>query len=121
MGIPAEAAAAQRYRGQLRELATRPKVFVKLSAIFQRTGGEVPRDLGHYRATLDEIYGIFGEDRVLYGSDWPNCDLWRPYPDVLGLVQEYFADKSRTANEKYFWRNSVQAYRWVKRDAAQPA
>ena len=120
MGIPAEPAVAQKYRAELRELAGRPQVYVKLSQIFQRAGDAVPRDLGRYRATLDEIYGFFGEDRVLYGSDWPNCDLWRPYPDVLGLVQQYFADKGPTATEKYFWRNSVSAYRWVKRESGQP-
>ena len=83
--------------------------------------GEVPRDLGFYRATLDELIGVLGEDRVLYGSDWPNSDLMRPYPDVFGLVQEYFAGRSQAAREKYFWRNSVAAYRWTQRDRGQPA
>jgi hypothetical protein len=29
-------------------------------------------------------------------------------------------EKSRTVQEKYFWRNSVKAYRWKKRAANQP-
>ena len=74
-----------------------------------------------YRGTLDEIFGIFGEDRVLYGSDWPNSDAWKPYADVLRLVQQYFATKGSLATEKYFWKNSVKAYRWIKRDASQPS
>ncbi len=104
---------------QLRELEKRPEVFVKLSEVFQRMGGEVPRDLSVYRGTLDEIVGVFGEDRVLYGSDWPNSDQWRPYDDVLGLVREYYAEKAPAVAEKYFWGNSVRAYRWVKRDSSQ--
>ncbi len=108
-------------RGHLRELGQRHQVFVKLSGVFRRVGTEVPRDLSRYRATLDELFGIFGEDRVLYGSDWPNSDQWRPYGDGLRLVQEYFAGKSPQAAQKYFWRNSAAAYKWKKRDASQPS
>jgi predicted TIM-barrel fold metal-dependent hydrolase len=117
---PADAAALRSYRANLTELGKRPRVYVKLSSVFRRNGNEVPRDLSHYRATLDEIMGVFGDDRVLYGSDWPNSDQWRPYNDVIGIVREYFAGKSRTAAEKYFWKNSVAAYKWIKRDVSQP-
>ena len=33
---------------------------------------------------------------------------------------EYFTGKGQAAAEKFFWKNSVAAYRWVKRDASQP-
>ena len=105
----------------VKELAARPHVFVKLSSVYRRINGEVPRELSVYRATLDELLGYFGENRTLYGSDWPNSDNWRPITDVLAIVQEYFAAKPRSVAEKYFWKNSVAAYRWVKRDPSQPA
>jgi L-fuconolactonase len=117
---PDDAAGRAAYNANLRELGQRPQVFVKLSQIFRRIDGKVVEDPAFYRARLDELYGIFGEDRVLYGSDWPNSDQWAPYPKVLGLVREYFSGKSRAAQEKYFWKNSVAAYRWVKRESGQP-
>jgi L-fuconolactonase len=98
------------------ELGKRPQVYVKLSEVLRRVEGRVPMDVAFYRERLDQLAGIFGEDRVLYGSDWPNSDQWATYPEVLGLVREYFASKGRVAEEKYFWKNSVAAYRWVKRD-----
>ena len=104
----------------LKQLASRPQVYVKLSSVYRRINGEVPRDLNVYRATLDELADSFGEDRILYGSDWPNSDNWRSIEDVLSLVQEYFETKPRPVAEKYFWKNSVRAYGWVKRDASQP-
>jgi predicted TIM-barrel fold metal-dependent hydrolase len=121
MRVPEDPATAHKTQAALDELGRRPQVYVKISEVFRRVDGNVPRELNFYRDTLDRITGIFGEDRVLYGSDWPNSDQWRPYGDVLGLVQEYFAGKSTLAAEKYFWKNSVAAYRWVKRSAAQPA
>jgi predicted TIM-barrel fold metal-dependent hydrolase len=117
---PSDAAGRTAYNANLRELGKRPRVYVKLSQIFRRIDGKVVEDPAFYRARLDELYGIFGEDRVLYGSDWPNSDQWAPYPKVLGLVREYFSGKSRAAQEKYFWKNSVAAYRWVKRESGQP-
>ena len=99
----------------LEELGKRPKVYVKLSEVFRRIDGQVPKDLKVYRETLDTLYATFGEDRVLYGSDWPNSDNWEPYPEVLRLVQEYFSTKSPAAAEKYFSTNSVAAYRWKTR------
>jgi L-fuconolactonase len=121
MPVPTDEAIRREYQGHLKEIAKRPSIYVKLSEVFRRVDGKVPTDLSVYRGTLDEIFGVFGEDRVLYGSDWPNSDNWRPYADVLHLVQEYFKTKGPVAAEKYFWKNSVKAYRWVKRDPAQPS
>lgn len=118
--VPMEAAALRAYKGDLREIGKRPQMYVKLSEVFRRVDGKIPPDLAYYRGTLDELFGVFGEDRVIYGSDWPNSDTWKPYADVLHLVQEYFNTKGQTAAEKYFWKNSVKAYRWVKRNGSQP-
>lgn len=109
---PGDAAGLAAYQADLRELGKRPQVYAKLSGVFRRVDGKVPEDLAFYRARLDELYGIFGEDRVLYGSDWPNSDQWAPYNKVLGLVRAYFQGKTRAQAEKYFWKNSVAAYGW---------
>ncbi len=117
---PSDAAGRVAYDSNLRELGKRPNVYAKLSAIFRRIDGKVVEDPAFYRGRLDELYGIFGEDRVVYGSDWPNSDSTAPYPKVLALARGYFNGKSRAAQEKYFWKNSVAAYRWVKRESSQP-
>ena len=117
---PPAGPALRAYQADLRELGKRPQVYVKISEVLRRVNGRVPTDLNFYRSRLDELCGVFGEDRVLYGSDWPNSDQWADYPHVLRVVREYFAAKGKTAAEKYFWKNSVAAYRWVKREASQP-
>ena len=43
-----------------------------------------------------------------------------PLPKVLAIVRAYFASKPRAAQEKYFWKNSVRAYKWIRRSPAQP-
>ncbi len=108
------------YHAAMRALGSRPNVYVKVSAVLRKIGDRVPDDLEVYRPKLDEMWGTFGEDRVLYGSDWPNSEPLGPYPKVLGVVQRYVAEKPRMLQEKYFWRNSVKAYRWKKRANDQP-
>jgi L-fuconolactonase len=117
---PADASGLAAYNANLRELGKRPQVYVKLSEILRRVDGKVIEDPAFYRPRLDELYGIFGEDRVLFGSDWPNSDQWAAYPRVLRMARAYFDGKSRAAQEKYFWKNSVAAYRWIKRESGQP-
>lgn len=116
---PAESAARQSYDDSMKALADRRQIYVKVSEVLRRVDGAIPTDLEFYRPRLDDILGVFGIDRVLYGSDWPNADQWLPLPVGLGIVRTYFAEKGPQAAEKYFWRNSVSCYKWVRRTASQ--
>jgi predicted TIM-barrel fold metal-dependent hydrolase len=109
------------YRAALQEIKGRPGIFVKLSEILHRVNGEVAMDLASHRERLDYLMSIFGEDRVLFGSDYPNSVGTATIEQVVSLVKQYFASKPRTVAEKYFWKNSLRCYKWVKRNAAQPA
>jgi len=108
------------YDAALQELGKRPQIFVKLSEIIHRVNGQVSTDLGAYRARLDRLVGVFGTDRILFGSDWPNSDGVAPVDKVFAIAKEYFLAQPRAVAEKYFWRNSVAAYKWIRRDASQP-
>jgi len=127
--MPEDAPARAVYQEGLRELGKRPQVYVKVSEIFQRvdergrrvqSGGRIPRELSFYRPRLDEIWETFGEDRLLFASDWTNSEPMATFGETLGLVREYFTQKGPQAVEKFFWKNSLVAYRWVKRQANQP-
>jgi predicted TIM-barrel fold metal-dependent hydrolase len=107
-------------RMSLQELGKRPQVYVKVSEVLRRVGGQVPQATNFYRDRLDELWELFGPDRLLFGSDWPNSDTWGTYPQVLKLVREYFLSKGRAAAEQFFWKNSITAYRWMKREKSQP-
>lgn len=109
------------YDAVLKEFAQRPKIYVKLSAILRRVDGQVSTDINSYRTKLDLLVATFGEDRILFGSDWPNSDGVAPIDQVFRIAKEYFRSKPRAVAEKYFWRNSIAAYKWVKREPSQPS
>ena len=113
--IGVRASQRSRYESVLREFSVRPQTYVKISAVLRNRNGAVSYNLEDYRSTIDEIAATFGEDRVLFGSDWPNSDPLGKYDQVLGVVRDYFSDKGRPAQEKYFRLNAKAAYRWIER------
>lgn len=108
------------YDASMKAFRERPQIYVKVSEVLRRVDGNIPTDLEFYRPRLDDILDVFGHDRVLYGSDWPNADQWLPLPAELEIVRAYFAGKGPRAAENYFWRNSLKCYKWVKRTGRQP-
>jgi predicted TIM-barrel fold metal-dependent hydrolase len=118
--FPVDKAAKTAYLGSLRRLCGAPRVYIKLSEIPLEQDGKVSKDVATYQDTLDELWNIFGEDKVLFGSDWPNSDHLLPYLETVGILKNYAKGKSGIAQEKLFWRNSVHAYRWHPRLPNQP-
>lgn len=113
--LPTETAPRRDYLKNLHELAKNPKVFVKLSEIPVHIEGKTRLDLAYYKDHLDQIWSTFGEDRIFFGSDWPNSDHLASYADTLKLVRSYLATKPASAHEKFFWSNSIHAYQWKPR------
>jgi L-fuconolactonase len=116
---PTEPATRKAYEQDLRELSQHSNVFVKGSEVLRRVDGKVPTDLETYRPWLDEIWETFGEDRLLFGSDWPNSDHLSTYQGTFDIIRQYVARKGPRASEKFFWENSKVVYRWHQRDATQ--
>jgi L-fuconolactonase len=105
-------------RPALAELARRPNVFAKVSNVVRRVNGAIVDDPAFYRPALETLLDLFGPDRVVYGSNWPVSDRVAPYATVHRVVADFFAGKDRATAEKFFWRNSHTAYRWLRRGAA---
>jgi L-fuconolactonase len=105
-------------RKGLREAAALPNVYAKISDVLRQVDGKLMTDTDYYRPRLDLLWELFGEDRVIYGSNWPVSDLVAPYASVHKIVADYVNGKGRGAAEKYFWKNSLAAYQWQPRGAA---
>ena len=93
--------------------ADHPRVYMKVSALMeQSTVRPAPAEVDFYRPALDAMWDAFGEDRLIYGSNWPVSERTGDYAAGINIVKAYFADKGEAATEKYFWRNAKAAYGW---------
>ena len=111
------------YEDVVKEMADRPNIVVKLSEVYhpRLSDNVIVKDYEPLRARLEYLFGMFGEDRVIFGSDYPNSYGVATIPEEVGLVKRFFSTKSRTAQEKYFWKNSARVYKWTKRADNQPS
>ena len=100
---------------QIGALAKHPQVCCKVSGVLKTVGGKVPTDVASYRAALDQLWELFGPDRVVYGSNWPKSDHMAPYATVLSVVKQYVEPKGATASEKFFSKNAKAFYKWHDR------
>lgn len=107
------------YEAMLREIAQRPTIFAKLSEIIHPLDGKTATTANAYRDRLRALIAAFGPDRVLFGSDWPNILQDATLDQVFAVARGFYADRPVIEQEKYFWRNSLAAYKWRARSPAQ--
>ena len=113
----------QAYEGVVKEMAARPNIFVKLTEVYHPrvTDGVIVKDYEPLRARLEYLFDAFGEDRVIFGTDYPNSYGVATIPEEVDLVKRFFSTKPREVAEKYFWKNSARVYKWMKRADDQPS
>ena len=94
---------------QVRALAERPNVACKISGmVTEADWTEWKKD--EFHPFLDVCFEAFGEDRLIYGSDWPMCELAGGYMKMAAVTADYAARVSGEAREKLFGRNAVRWY-----------
>lgn len=96
----------------LRAVAKHKNVFCKVSALYGRVETQpAPQDIAYYSPILDLVFDCFGEDRLIFGSDWPVTEATGDYASVIKLTNAYFDQKGRGVLEKLFHKNAAAFYR----------
>ena len=107
----------------MKEAARQQNVFCKVSGLIEQTErsrqewGQAPRETAYYTPILDHCWECFGEERLIYGSNWPVCEKGGSYRDQFKIVFDYFSAKSPEACERYFWKNARAVYQCLDRSA----
>jgi predicted TIM-barrel fold metal-dependent hydrolase len=107
------------WEADMRRLAARPNLHVKLSSLFDMfntTGDEskpwdAPKEVAAYRAHLEVLMSAFGEDRLIWGSNWPVCTLAGTLEEEIQILEEYLRPLGREARDKVMFRNAILFYR----------
>ncbi len=106
-----------KWQDRMRSAAKQTRVFCKVSALVEharpKSGDKkVPDDVEFYEPVLKAIWEIFGDDRLIYGSNWPVSDVAAPYHTVFSIVNAFAKSRGSVAVERFFWKNAQAAYRW---------
>jgi L-fuconolactonase len=102
----------QAYISDLTELSKRPTVFMKLSEIprLEPSAKNARFDISVYREGLDALWSLFGENKVVFGSDWPNSEHLGSLEQTIGLAKSFLQNQSLAAQKKVFADNARHFY-----------
>lgn len=114
---------SSRWLSSLRALASMPHVVCKLSGLVTEAhwpcGNTVqPQDAKTMLECFDRALELFGPNRILYGSDWPVCQLAAPYEAVHGLAERWANTRLTRQEQNAFWSANAQRCYDLKRTAA---
>ena len=94
--------------------ARRENLYCKASALAETAARQpAPSEAEYYRPVLDALWELFGERRLIYGSNWPVCERAADYKTVFQIVDSYFSEKGERARQRYFAENARDAYKWI--------
>lgn len=98
------------WRKQLNELARRPNVACKISGVVTEANHSTwkPGDIKPY---IHDALDAFGEERVLFGGDWPVMLLASSYTRWIETLDALTAELSPTARERLWRANARHWYR----------
>lgn len=91
------------------ELAKHENVCCKLSGMVTEANWKhwKPDD---FRPYLDVVFGAFGADRLMIGSDWPVCTLSATYTETIAIVDDYIRQFTRGEQEQILGGNCASFY-----------
>jgi L-fuconolactonase len=97
----------------LRACAAGKHVYMKISGLPENTGKkgtEVPTDTAYYAPVLDAIWEAFGDERVVFGSNWPVSARFASLETVFKITDGYVRPKGANARGRLFTRNARRFY-----------
>ena len=98
------------WHSEIRELAALPNVTCKVSGMVTEADTErwTTEDLRPY---VEHVLESFGEDRVMFGGDWPVVLMGSPYRRWVEALDQITVGLSDTAKRKLWNENARRFYR----------
>ncbi len=97
------------WKHAIKNIARHENVYCKISGMVTEA------DYGHWKQKdftpyLDVVVEAFGSKRIVYGSDWPVCQVAASYTKMLNIVKDYFASFSANEQDNFFGNNAAAFY-----------
>ncbi|MCQ6959804.1 amidohydrolase family protein [Mucilaginibacter aquariorum] len=98
------------WKEDIQAIAAFPNVYCKVSGMVTEAdwANWKTEDFVPY---LDIVFNVFGASRIMYGSDWPVCNVAGGYKGVLKVIENYVSQLSQTEQELFWAKNAVDFYK----------
>jgi L-fuconolactonase len=97
------------WASELASLSERENVYCKLSGLVTEADWTEWR-VGHLRRHAEHVLDSFGAERLMFGSDWPVCELAASYQVVRDAAMSLTGPLSDAERLEVFQRTAARAY-----------
>jgi L-fuconolactonase len=97
------------WKENIAKLATFSNVCCKLSGMLTEADWNSWKK-DDFKAYLDVVFYCFGVDRLMYGSDWPVCQLAGSYQQTLSLITDYMCKYTDQQKASVLGENAFKFY-----------
>jgi L-fuconolactonase len=101
--------AREAWRRGMSALAERPNVWCKVSGVAE-SGARGATTERVVSAIVDRCVGLFGEDRVMFGGNWPVCRRAIELADWVGMLLRVTGPRGEPFRRKLFAVNAARFY-----------
>ncbi|HET8828633.1 MAG TPA: amidohydrolase family protein [Pelobium sp.] len=95
---------------QMKEVAAYQNLYCKVSGMVTEADW-LNWKYEDFEPFIDVAFNTFGADRLMFGSDWPVCNLAGGYQKVVELVERYTKQLSNLEQEKFWGLNASEFYK----------
>ncbi len=99
----------EEWKDAIRAVAAFPNVSCKISGMVTEADWKNWKP-EHFRPYLETVVDAFGPGRIVFGSDWPVCLVAAEYAQVVGIVEDYFAEFPAEDRAAFFGGNAERFY-----------
>ncbi|MDB5006609.1 MAG: Amidohydrolase [Mucilaginibacter sp.] len=99
----------ERWANGVRAIAKHENVWCKVSGMIT----EADRNnwvLADFEPYLDVVFEAFGSKRLMFGSDWPVCNVAGGYQQMLSVVKNYTSKLSGDEQARFWGLNAIEFY-----------
>jgi L-fuconolactonase len=95
---------------QIRSAAAHSNVFAKVSGLYSAKGDRYPWTVDDLRPAFEIALDAFGANRLMFGSDWPICEVAGGYAQVMGALLELTSELSHDERASLRGGTAIHCY-----------
>ena len=94
---------------QIKAIAAHPNVCCKVSGMVTEANWQTWNE-PDFTPYLNVVFEAFGAKRLMFGSDWPVCNVAGGYDKMISIVQNYTAKLSENEQARFWGLNAIKFY-----------
>ncbi|ABG39326.1 amidohydrolase 2 [Paraglaciecola sp. T6c] len=98
------------WKAHMQAIAEHQNVYCKISGMVTEASHKDWQE-ADFIPYMDVVFSAFGPERVMFGSDWPVCQLAATYPEVIQIVERYVTRLYPEFSQHVFGLNAERFYR----------